>query len=306
MSKLISRLTTLLHQAKLRFIHATPKGPYNFLLKKIHKTMDVNLASKILRSDYFKEVLVPQPVDLQKLGKVVVFAPHADDESIGCAGLLSALSEKSTQIDLVFMTDSRPMVDDWEQQVAIRKREAQLVAEKLSASCTFIDINNVDLEVSQSHIDHIKELLWSGYDAIFSPWPLDSPPKHRLCNAILAKALKKVSFQDVPVFCYSVHSAVLPNVYFDYSDRVEEKKRLINIHQSQMVTQNYSHLILGLDAWNSRYLGWSAEERWIETFCHVPCSEWLKLVKMYEKHPCEAFRGDPKCIASYDHLHFLT
>jgi len=299
---MIKKLRTLLKQ---RLLAAKPNGQYRFLLQKINQTMDVDLASKVIQSDYYRGVLVPLPVEIEKLKKVAVFAPHQDDESIGCGGLLSALAARNCEIDLIFLTDGRPTGTAWEAVVAARKLEAEKVAQTLGAKMHEIGVNNVSMKVSASQFEHLKEICAKDYDAIFTAWPLDAPPKHRFCNALLAEALKHVANENLQVFTYPVHTALLPNVYFDYTEYFAQKQHLINLHQSQMETQNYAHISAGLDAWNSRFLKWSSKARYIEVFTQVPLKEWRKLIDFYKVNPEEAFRGNLFCLKSYERLNKL-
>ncbi|SEA54795.1 PIG-L deacetylase family protein [Psychroflexus halocasei] len=296
-------LASIKYLIKHKLLSIKPNGQYNFLTKKIHKEMDIDLAEKVLATDYFKENLVPQPISYKSWRKIIIFAPHQDDEAIGCGALLTELSMKGCKIDLVFLTDGRPTGENTDIIVEERNNEAKNVAQKLGASLINIAINNVTLEVTKSNYKNLIELLETKYDAIFTPWVLDSPPKHRFCNALLSKVFKKVALDvQTQIYTYQVHTALIPNVYFDYTGSFQAKQNLINIYESQLKAQNYLHLSAGLDAWNTRFLPWSTAKRYVEVYHQIPLKAFNKLVGNYEINLAQTFKGNINCIKSYQNL----
>ncbi len=296
-------LNSLKYIIKHKLLSVKPNGQYNFLTKKIHKKMDVDLVTSILNTDYFKENLVPQKIDFKHWKKVVVFAPHQDDEAIGCGALLHALSQKGCEIDLVFLTDGRPISKDADEVVNIRLSESQKVAEQLNANLININIDNVKLDVNSSQFKQLVDIMSNNYDAIFTTWLLDSPPKHRLCNALLFQVFKKAKLPlNTQIYTYQVHTALIPNVYFDYTEDFTKKQNLINYYQSQMKSKNYAHLSAGLDAWNSRFLDWSPEERYVEVYHQIPLKAFNELIKYYKNDPEQTFKSNAHCIKSYEKI----
>lgn len=291
---------------KAKYFSAKPNGQYRFLLQKWESIADFDLANAMLQSEFFRSNLMPLPVETERLKKVVVFAPHQDDESIGCGGILTHLAKQGCKIELVFLTDGRPLGTKAEDIVRIRRNEAVRVAQALSATMNEIGINNVTLDVNQQHLTQIRDLVTSDVDALFTVWPLDNPPKHRFCDAVLAKALEKSSMEQLQVLNYAVHTALVPNVYFDYTQYFENKQALIGYHESQMEAQNYAHISAGLDAWNSRYLPWSSNNRYVEIFTQIPLKEWLLITRKYDSLPNQAFKGNKICLEKYTQLKSLN
>jgi len=296
----LGRLKSLI---KHKLLTIKPNGQYNFLTKKIHKKMDVDLATSILNTDYFKEVLVPQPINYKEWKHVIVFAPHQDDEAIGCGAILNALSQMGCQIDLVFLTDGSPLGSNANEMVKLRYKESKKVAEKLNANLININIDNVSLEVNSKKLNKVVDILSQDFDAIFTTWLLDSPPKHRLCSALLFQAFKRANLPlNTQIYTYQVHTALIPNVYFDYTKDFSKKQRLINYYQSQMKSQNYAHLSAGLDAWNSRFLEWSPKERYVEVYHQIPLKAFNELIKHYKNDLKQTFKSNANCIKSFQKL----
>jgi len=296
---LISKIKRFLHEYKL---YAVKKGPYKFLLQKLESHPSIEMASAIIESGYFRRNLVPLAVELNALEKVIVFAPHQDDEVIGCGGLLSKLSQLGHEIHIVFLTDG----DNVEKTMkGFRLEEAESVGKELGAKIHNIDIYNVDFHVNNDHLQHISCVVDEiKPNAIFTIWPLDAPPKHRICNVILDKALELSSHANdaLNIYNYQVHTGLIPNVYFDYTELYETKQRLIGLHKSQMKYQNYKHLSSGLDAWNSRLLPWSESERFVELYTLLPKEGFSELIAMYKTNIDETFKSDKVLIQAYHNI----
>lgn len=296
-------LRTIKTYLKQKILSVQPNSQYNFLLKKLEKTLDIDLAINVMSTDYFKENLVPLKLNPNEFEKVTVIAPHQDDEVIGCGGFLSSLKDLNKKIDLIFLTDGRPSTEDYEKMVSIRNKEAYRIANMLNADTYFIGIDNVDLHIQSEHFEKLKNAIDLNASAIFLPWVLDAPPKHRLCNAFLNEFFKKISLKPyTQLYNYQVHTSLMPNLYFDYSALREKKESLINTYKSQLDYQNYKHLSLSLDGWNSRFLGWSKEPRFVEIYQQIPFIEWNKWVEMYKINPNKTFRGNPNCIKSFKNI----
>lgn len=294
-------LNTLKQIIKKKLLYAKPSGPYNFLVNKLHMGMDVDLAESVVSSGYFSEVLEPQPIDLDKLKKILIIAPHQDDEAIGCGGLLSALSEKGVEITLVFVTDGRPISANPQNEIRARSEESHRVAKALNANIIELGINNVSLEIDVVHVKRLTEICDNNWSGIFTPWVLDRPYKHRIVNCLLSHAMKGLE-PATQVFCYQVHSPLIPNVIFDYTALVEKKQALIKIYESQLKWQSYQHLSQGLDAWNSRFLPPSEAASYAECYTQLPLMAFRKLVALYDKNPKQAFHSNEDCLKAYNNL----
>jgi len=294
-----SKLKKLLQEYKLYRINS---GPYKFLLQKLDSYPSIDVASSIIESGYFRRNLVPLEINTTELKKIIVFAPHQDDEAIGCGGILSELSALEYEIHIVFLTDGDSTDKTMKE---VRHLEATKSINLLNAKMHEINISNVDFGVTQENIQDITSVIDSVQpDAIFTTWVLDAPSKHKLCNVILNVGLKHSAYvtNALPVYMYQVHTNLIPNMYFDYTHRFEEKQKLIACHKSQMEIQNYKHLSAGLDAWNARILPWSEDERYVELYTVVPKEAFSGLVGMYEQNVNDTFDGNPVLIQAYNNL----
>lgn len=303
----MSIVSTLQNALKKYMIYKIENGSYKFFVQKLEAEPDIDLAADLYSTDYFRHNLKPLPIETQILKKIIVFAPHQDDEVIGCGGILTQLSSQGCEVHLVFLTDGENRSGKMSK---VRQDEARIVTKILGGSMHDIGISNVELKVDSRHINKISTLLDEiNPEAIFVTWPLDSPAIHRLCNVVISIAMKQSSLNlnKQQTFSYQVHTALLPNVYYEYTKEFEQKQALIAVYESQMKDQNYQHLSAGLDAWNSRFLPWSEQKRYVELFTQMPAVAYCEMIEnFYPKNLAQTFKGNQNCIDSYHALLDLT
>ncbi|MBT8261666.1 MAG: PIG-L family deacetylase [Bacteroidia bacterium] len=284
---------------KYRYFARNEKGAYHFLLKKVYKSTDIDFIERIWQLDYFREILEPEPLALKELKRVLVLAPHQDDELLGCGGTILKLKDQGCEISIGFLTDGAELSNP-DNSVTTRQTEALKVCENLNANMLELGIDNISMKVTNDHIGKLVTWLEEDWDAVFAVWPVDQPPKHRLCSYILGKALNRANYGG-PVNFYSVHTDLLPNFYVDISEVIEDKKKLLGLYESQMKDQRLDHLSTGLDAWRSRFLKPSATARYIETYMQVPAEAYSDFQQIFENVDTNRlFKAHTACMRSFD------
>ena len=171
---------------------------------------------------------------LEKIKKALVLAPHPDDESIWCGGLLLKFHPT-----VVIMTDGRHGGEDGCEEETIRIRHAELAkAMRLAGVTDFNELGIEDGRLAEAdfgeivHRTHLED-----YEAIFVPAPHDAHPDHAAVWSGLAPFIK----EDQEVYLYDGWSALAtPTHYLDISDIIEEKKRLVQSYASQEGYVRYS------------------------------------------------------------------
>lgn len=284
-----------------RYFSKNEKGAYNFLLQKVYKNTDIDFIENIWKLDYFRQVLKPQKLELNKFKKVLVLAPHQDDEVIGCGGTLTKLKQNGCSITIAFLTDGAELSNP-EKSILTRKNEAKVVCDQLNAEMVEIGIDNISMKIDNAHIDKLKKILNQKWDTIFTVWPVDQPPKHRICSYFFGKVLKMSSYNG-SIITYAVHTDLLPNFYVDISHEIKRKQELLALYPSQINVQSYHHLSKGLDAWRSRFLDVSSKERYIEIFLKIPTKGYQDFQTVYEKSEInKLFKAHDACIKTFKNL----
>jgi LmbE family N-acetylglucosaminyl deacetylase len=173
--------------------------------------------------------------------RILVLAPHPDDESIGCGGLLL---KYRGQCDVVVLTDGRHgglSGQSETETMTLRKLEFErVIAYSGVKKWNFLGVEDGKLS---EHFEQFATLDLSGYDAIFCPAPGENHEDH----ACVYKFLLKLKTQ-AQIFGYEVWSALgSPSHYIDISDVVDEKKRLIGFYESQVAQVDYVSKAIGLN-----------------------------------------------------------
>ena len=178
---------------------------------------------------------------LQKVKKTLVLAPHPDDESIWCGGLLLKFHPA-----VVIMTDGRHGGEDGCEEETIRVRHNELVkAMQLAGVTSFQELGIEDGQLAGADFGEItRRIHLEDYETIFLPAPHDIHPDHAAVWPGLAPFIKK----GQQVYFYDGWSALAtPTHYLDISDIIEEKKRLVQAYASQEAYVRYSERVAALN-----------------------------------------------------------
>lgn len=259
-------------------------GQYRFLVRKWDAISEIDLALRVMGSEYFKTEMIPLPLPVEDLRSMLVIAPHQDDDAIGAGGTMLLARRAGVKLDVLFMTDGgeegNPSI------IEVRAREAEVACSMLGATKHDLSISNASPQPTLADLERLSELLHRlKPQVVLVPWLLDSPAKHRLVNHLLWLAHRRFGLPDFEVWGYQVHNTLFPNGYVDITEVAEAKRKLIQCYKSQLETScRYDHLSLGLAAWNSRFVrgeGAAPLARYVEIFFAIPLREHLQLIEKF-------------------------
>lgn len=181
---------------------------------------------------------------------VVVFAPHEDDETLGCGGTIAKKINAGEDVHIVFMTDGRnshkihlKIYEDPtpEELKEIRKKESKEATKILGVkekNLIFLDFEDGNLKNSILEAEKsVKKLLTELKPTeIYIPTKNDSHPDHRSTNLIVLSAVKKLSLN------LNVYESIIwpgpdttsPRFFIDISDVLDKKNKAISVYKSQI------------------------------------------------------------------------
>lgn len=193
------------------------------------------------------------------LGATVVVAPHPDDESLGCGGLLALLVQDRNAVQVWVMTDgskSHPASASYprDRLAALRERETldALTLLGLSpASARFLRYRDCGLPVAGTAafdraVARLHRLLVAlAPDTLVVPWRRDPHCDHEatwaLCRAAIAGLPKPPRWLEYPIWAWArPESEVAPQGgegaawRLDISPHLARKERAIAQHRSQL------------------------------------------------------------------------
>lgn len=139
----------------------------------------------------------------------IVFAPHEDDETLGCGGTILRKRALGARVEIVFMTDGAashaPALIERTALAAEREAEARSAARVLGVEAgdlTFL--GHPDGALGTRHeaaVEEVAELLRQRRPAqVFAPYRHDGLPDHVATRDIVVAALDRV---DEPVDLYT-------------------------------------------------------------------------------------------------------
>jgi LmbE family N-acetylglucosaminyl deacetylase len=191
--------------------------------------------------------LVPRALEpaAWRKGRILVLAPHPDDELIGCGGTLCRLLAAGARVTVLQATDGGAL-ESLHDLPAVRARstrldEAREVADALGARLVSWEEPDSQLACTPRTVARMEDLLRELRPThVFTPFLVDPHPDHRALSRILAAALAGVGV--VPrVLQYEVWSAVPANLYCEVTAQMRTLERLLLLYERAMRVEDFVH-----------------------------------------------------------------
>jgi LmbE family N-acetylglucosaminyl deacetylase len=178
--------------------------------------------------------------------RILIVAPHPDDEVLGCGGTIAKYAERGDELNLCIVT--KAYTPDWSEGfIRKRPREIARVNEILGiAKTSFLDFPTARLdtipqkELIQAIANVVNEFKPS---VLFIPHKGDLHRDHRLvCEASLVAA-RPATQRIRKVLSYETLSETewgaavvpfVPNVYVDISETYKQKKEALTAYESEL------------------------------------------------------------------------
>lgn len=204
-------------------------------------------------------VVAPVPiVAVPALTRVLVVAPHPDDETIGCGGTIARLTAAGTQADVVVCTDGEATIGSPASpaETARRRRDEAVAACALLGARppTFLGLPDGHLPahahaVADALDDRLRALR---PQAVLVPWALERHADHRAIVAALAATPRH---PDVDVWCYEVHTPLHPSHLVPLDDDAVARKREALLAHATAGLAFPLEATLALNRWRSITVG---------------------------------------------------
>ncbi|HEX4952892.1 MAG TPA: PIG-L family deacetylase [Thermoanaerobaculia bacterium] len=205
--------------------------------------------------------------------RVLVLAPHYDDEVLGCGGLLAQLTAGGAQVAVLFLTDSAAEPPEGESATdygARRHAEAEAAARVLNlASLRHLGLPDGRLSF---HLDAAaagvgEALLALRPELLLVPSPLEITADHRAAFAALHRLLAPLREEDraanpaawrlaeavehLRILAYEVNHPLHPNLLVDTSAQAARLAEAMACHRSQLARHPYLEARRGLSRWRA-------------------------------------------------------
>jgi LmbE family N-acetylglucosaminyl deacetylase len=181
--------------------------------------------------------------------RVLVVAPHPDDETLGCGGTLLRMADNGAQVAWLIVTDMSEG-NGWS-LTRVRERDAEI--EKVTALFGFSDVFRMGLATCQLDAIPMSELVGK-FSAVFNsfqpqqvflPNRSDAHTDHRVTFDAGVACVKWFRYPSVrrvltyetiseTEFALDAQSPFQPNYYVDISEYLERKLAIMSVYASEM------------------------------------------------------------------------
>lgn len=178
---------------------------------------------------------------ISKKDKILILAPHPDDECIGCGGILALYGNIC---DIVVLTDgSRGNRNNIPEKEKIIRKEQFINEMNLVIPNEYRMMEYKDGELLGND-NCLSEIDFTKYTKVFVPFYNDNHPDHTATFQYAINEIKKIRDKDYPeVYQYEVHVPFHDiSHYLDISEIINKKVEYIRCHKDQIETICYDEI----------------------------------------------------------------
>lgn len=198
----------------------------------------------------------PSALDLIHIQKALVLAPHPDDETIGCGGLLALLAEQGTPAHIILVSDGSGAGALSEGSDIRRQQEFAQALSVLGPTITWecwqlpdgalFQANDLQQRLNTAIKDYQPSVL-------LAPWLQDMHPDHAIVGHTAQQAHLQ---QNLPqgVLFYEVWSPLPANLILDISPVWQKKQAALQLHVTALEHCDYPRATEALAAYRSLLL----------------------------------------------------
>lgn len=176
--------------------------------------------------------------------KILVIAPHPDDEVLGCGGTIKKHSNNGEEVYLCIVT--KAYTPDWTQEfIDNRKKEISCANDILGIKETiFLDLPTVKLDTigSKKLNDLISECIDKVKpEILYIPFAKDINKDHCLISEASLIASRPKPYSSIKKVLFYSYEALsfIPNLYIDISDTLKDKLKAMSCYKSEL--KDYPH-----------------------------------------------------------------
>jgi len=203
---------------------------------------------------------IPYEPALLRGERLLVLAPHPDDEVIACGGLIALHLREGRAVRIVVVTDGAAQGGN----APLREEESRFgVAHLGAAELEFLRFPDRALDDTASGLI-LEQVLAFRPDLILVPSPVEIHPDHVALSRIFCELVQRDAtlFAELAVArvaFYEVSQPLRPNAIVDITAVAEEKYAAIAEHRSQLAVRDYVAFARGLNEYRTMTLPSSAK-----------------------------------------------
>lgn len=206
-----------------------------------------------------------QVLNIKEDDKLLIVAPHPDDECIGPGGIL-ALYPKLCKV--IVLTDGRQGQGDVAPELEREIRRQEFLEEMQEAGISDFEMLDYEDGSLMQHTNCLENMDLSSFTKIFVTGIYDHHPDHTAAYVSVQQAVKKQAISSTEIYLYEVHAPLREVTHIlDITAVMEEKCHLIRHHQSQTMSIPYDKMVQSLAEY--RALQNRAKDSYYEAYSFV-------------------------------------
>ena len=192
--------------------------------------------------------------------RVLLLAPHADDEVFGSGGTLRLLAEAGATITVIVASDGALGGAAGEPGagtlIAEREAESRAAAGVLGYPApAFWRLPDRGIRYGEALVIKVLDAMQAAQaDLVFAPALTELHPDHQALALAAAEALRRLGGARRIAF-YEVSAPLLPNTLIDITACEEQKRTAMRCFRSQLAAQPYDERIAALNRYRGYTLG---------------------------------------------------
>lgn len=220
-----------------------------------HGRFRFSVAAKGKKGVQREEQLLPFQTTSLVGAKVLVLAPHPDDETIGCGGSLALHRAHGDPVKVLVLTDgalAEGPDGGGPDYIGLREQETRAALAVLRIEeVEFWRLPDRSLTADAATVARLVEVLEAYRPTLlYGPSPVEPHPDHAAAAQLVWSAMQQT---DIPAgLClYEVGLPIRPNSLVDITPVLAQKERALACYASQLKLNDYKSKILGLNRYRS-------------------------------------------------------
>lgn len=221
-------------------------------------------------------------VDKPEGKKILVVAPHPDDDIIGCGGTVALHRQLGHTVSMLYLTDGEKGVRNMNatRSAEVRKNEAVRGAGKVDVTpdhLYYLHLRDGDV-INQCGTNYdLRDILEEvDPDVIYLPSFLEQHRDHYAANVLLKNNL----INSVTIAAYEVWTPLVPNRLINITATMEAKREALKQHASQLKELDYLDAVTGLNRYRAAMF--RKEVEYAEAFIYCTSIQYFELMMSVE------------------------
>jgi N-acetylglucosamine malate deacetylase 1 len=215
--------------------------------------------------------------------RVLIVAPHCDDETIGCGGTIIKSARAGCDIEILFVAVAKALDHPSHQ---VRMAEAVAACSHLGVkNIRFLNhcIRNIDSKLL-AH-DVAERVAVFKPRLIVLPWFGDNHVDHWIVNDALSDAWTMAGRPVLSVLAYEIWTPSPVDTLVDISAEMPTKMRALREYQSQLKLWRYEPMVASLNSFraHSKVPPYFRRVRFAEGFLRREITEYIDMVTTRRK-----------------------